>query len=246
MKPGQLISVLLLALTALCRLAATGVWADEPSTATPLVQANEERARLHYLAGEAALRSGDPLTAVVEWENTLRLKPSSAHTAKVLATAAIKLGTDGSEAYAHLVNAGDLQDQGKLDGAEKELALAMTYYPSGSTPGCLTEKSLELADLAKESKQAEASQPKPATTTAAKKTTASTSKPSASTAKKKATTSKPKSARTSTPKAARPPAYRPPTLYPHRTSSRLTYVHGHTIDGHYVPGHYAIKPMRLP
>lgn len=226
-----------------------------------LAQDNEAKAREHYLIGESAMKSGDLLTAVVEFETVLRLKPTSAYTAKLLEATAPKLGDDGKEAHAHYNKAADLQAQGKLDDAGTELGLALKYNPKGQTPKCLTDKALELAQL-----QKEADAKKPVATPEVKPTVATTGAKSAVTAeatkstaksattKKKTTataasttSNKTTTAHKSTVKQYRPPVYRQPRSYHMPVShsrSRLTYVHGYTVNGHKVPGHYAIKPYK--
>ncbi|MCC6483371.1 MAG: hypothetical protein IT209_00865 [Armatimonadetes bacterium] len=48
---------------------------------------DEAGARQHYLAGEKAFQAKDYAAAIEEWELTLKLKPSSEHTRKMLAKA---------------------------------------------------------------------------------------------------------------------------------------------------------------
>lgn len=225
---------------------------------------DEEQARQHYLLGEAAMRSGDVLTAVVEWQTTLRLKPSSAYTAKVLTTATGRLGPDGKEAYAHYVKTCDLTDSGKLDDAGKELGLALAYRPKGQTPKCLTAKALELAELQKKvGKPADIAQSAvaaPATTAVTSTVSTASEKTAVSTklteAKTKKTTGAAKTAaakrekgslQTSVRRVERQPmqlrnrSYSAPIR---KQPSRLKYQHGYTINGKKIPGHYTIKPSR--
>lgn len=250
-RSASLVALLLLTLS----LLSVAARADQSSTTTTasLAQANEAKAREHYLAGESALKSGDMLTAVVELETAVKLKPSSEFSAKMLALAAAKLGSDGTEAYAHYMSVSDLQDQGKLDDAGKELELALKYRPGDRTPDCLSRKAAELAQLQESKKPVEAAQPKPAARNAATATTKdpAATKPAVSTSKKTASTnasstskSKPK---TTHPKTFRPPTHRPPS--PRQTWGRLSYVHSITVNGHKIPGHYTFKspqPVKLP
>jgi tetratricopeptide (TPR) repeat protein len=255
-KLARIVSALCLAMLAVGSLA-TGLLCDEESPApTTIAQDNEQKARIHYLAGDAALKSGDVLTAIVEWETTLTLKPSSAFTAKCLVAAAAKLGPDGKDAYAHFVNATDLQRQGKLDEAQSELNLALTYKPKGSVPQCLTQRAAELADLKKNAaKLAQESQPKTTETTTAaaapKSASTAKSKPqaksSASTAKKSTTTHKKSSS--SSYRSSHAPRYVPHYTRRYITrggprTGKLVYVPGYIRNGKYVPGHFAFRATR--
>lgn len=224
---------------------ACGLGADT----TSLAQTSEREARLHYLAGDAALKTGDVLTAIAEWETTLRLKPSSEHTAKCLVAAAKDLSPDAYDAYLHMVGAADLERQGKLDEAETELSLALTYKQNGTTPQCLTALSLDLADLKKAAKAARDSQSKPAA--AATATTPKVPPPAKSSktaAKKKsskpATAKKKAAARAPAIKTPRPPSYRYSNRYTYPTTRRVFVQGYYRKDGKYVRGHYVTTSPR--
>lgn len=229
---------------------------DGPTT---IAQDNEQKARIHYLNGESASKSGDVLTAVVEWEAALTLKPSSALSAKYLVAAAAKLGDDGQEAYAHYVNAAELQRQGKLDEAAEEVALAVTYKPNGSVPSCLTAKAAEIADLKKAAaKPAQEPEPKQTATTAAaadKSTTTATKPADDATAKAAAAQSAPTPKASKQSKSTQKPAKQPVRRTPQRAPRppmrtiraphpKLVYQHGYTANGKRIPGHYTIKTVR--
>gem|GEM_PF-2909690 len=265
-RPVSIIRWLMPVVLAACCMMAAGARADQPtdtSTSVSLSQSNELKARTHYLAGEEALKSGDALTAIVEWETTLRLKPDSEFTTKRLLTTAKTLSSDAREAYAHFLNTCDLQDQGKIDDAEKELALALTYHPNSSTPACLAAKSQELAALKKAAaKPADKTQSKDKT---AKADQAKSQDKSQDSSSDTTSQSKPAAKSTNKPKAAKQSAAVPrqsysPMRYPappknnaryyarvynpyqhaykSRVSSKLIYIPGYyRKDGKYVKGH---------
>ena len=226
---------------------------DQPTT---IAQDNEQKAQIHYVNGETANKAGDVLTAVVEWEAALTLKPSSALSAKCLVAAAAKLGDEGRNAYAHYVNAVDLERQNKLDEAAEEVSLAQTYKPSGSVPSCLTVKAAEITDLKKLAAKAlqdsilaaTSAEKSTATTTAAatkaaddsatKAVATSTSTSSTSKQSKKQKSSK-QSTHRSTPKASRQTVRAVRLSHP-----KLVYQHGYTINGVHIPGHYKFKTVR--
>jgi len=232
MKDRCLLSLLFIVVVVLGCFMSTAARTSDIAATRTLAQANAEKARAYYAAGDTAMKAGDVLTAVVEWGNALRLKPSSTITAKALADAAAKLGDDGNDSYAHLISATDMQAQGKLDDAGKELGLALNYHPNSLTPQCLTAKALELADLQKIGKLVDTTDPKPTAFTDAAKQATITEKATASTSdlrvdkpKREYTTSKdiprsePNITRIPMPRAPRMRTYgvhisRPPIYHP--------------------------------
>ena len=56
-------------------------------------------AQKHYLAGESAYDAKDLLTALVEWETVMKIKPDSAYTAKRLASLLGNLPKPVKDAY---------------------------------------------------------------------------------------------------------------------------------------------------
>ncbi len=262
-KPTAVICVLSLILIGLPLAAPCD---DQPTT---IAQDNEQKASLHYLAGESANKSGDLLTAIVEWQTALTLKPTSEFTAKCLLAAARKLTPEGKEAYAHFVNLTELQRQGKIDEAEAELSLASAYKPDGKVPACLTAKATEIAELKKLAAKPPAPEPKttaPTTDIAATKETTTTPPAAAATTTKPETKSaattklKSKASASATPKTntltaprknsstrkAPASSVRRNTRSAPRPPSRPTlhYQHGYTINGKRVPGHWTIKPAK--
>ncbi len=223
---------------------------DQPST---IAQDNEQKARIHYVDGEAAGRSGDLLTAVVELEAALTLKPSSAVSAKSLVAAAAKLDADGREAYAHYVNAADLERQGKLDEAAEEVTLAQSYKPNGAVSSCLAARAAEIADLKKmAAKPAEKTKPDATTTSVTTAATKSSDKTAAkaATTRSASTLTRSKQA-TSAHKATKRPIHpsvprapRPAVRTVRVPHPKLVYQHSYTINGVRVPGHYKFKTLR--
>lgn len=65
---------------------------------TVSIASTEEEARAHYLAGENAFSAGDYQKAIAEWEQTLKLKPTSEHTRKMLAKARTLVPTTDTRA----------------------------------------------------------------------------------------------------------------------------------------------------
>lgn len=102
-------------------------WKCEGATPT-----NEDLARSHYFLGEKAFKGGDILTAVVEWDIALALKPSSEHTAKCLTKAKSMMTPRCKAAFQCLERVAAFCKQGKLDEADAALAEAFKYEPAAN------------------------------------------------------------------------------------------------------------------
>jgi|GEM_PF-6155226 len=100
-------------------------------------------ARSHYVAGESALKSGDILTAIIEWETVLKLKPTSDYTQKRLTEVLTKQTPEVKEAHDRYLTGILLKDQGKLDQAQKELVAALNLQPEAK---CVKDQLIEIAD----------------------------------------------------------------------------------------------------
>ena len=100
--------------------------ADQPGNT---VQTAEVLARQYYLSGEQAYALGDLLTAVVEWETTLTLKPSSVYTRKRLDEVRARLDTKLKKAHTEYLASMVSWEQGNVDQAVVMMTSAKRLAP---------------------------------------------------------------------------------------------------------------------
>ena len=110
---------------------------QSPAGPPPISEASK-----HYMAGDKALAAGDWLTAVVEWEATLKLKPSSAQTSARLADVQ-KQWSPGRqtayEAYGKLVSA---LTESKFTDVIDQVKIIQRY--TEETPQCVADRIYEM------------------------------------------------------------------------------------------------------
>jgi tetratricopeptide (TPR) repeat protein len=122
----------LMLLLALCCLTCSCAPCAEPT-----------EAQKHYLLGEQAYNAKDLLTALVEWETVLSLKPDSAYTAKRLASLKAALPEPVQDAYPFYLAAVDLIANKDYRAADAQLGKALALEPEAA---CLMARLLESAN----------------------------------------------------------------------------------------------------
>ena len=106
-------------------------------------QTNDERAQQIYLQAEQDYNSGDLLTAIVEWQQAVLLKPTSTKTEQRLNEACEKLLVGGGlGGYTSYLMADIHAKYGEIDEARRELEAARKVFP---TARCIREKLAELS-----------------------------------------------------------------------------------------------------
>lgn len=118
---------------------------------------NEQLARQHFVQAETDYASGDLLTAYVEWQQALLLKPSSVETEKRLDEAGQKMLVGGGMlGLVHYQFAEMHIGLGDLESARTELQLAHKVFP---TSRCIKQRLAELESKTRQGTPASAVEP---------------------------------------------------------------------------------------